>query len=54
MYADDVKLCLQYIDPAQGLALQSDLNAFQTWCMDNTSLQKKIMKYALKKTFVFR
>jgi len=41
MYADDVKLCLQYIDPAQGLALQSDLNAFQTWCMDNTSLQKK-------------
>jgi len=35
MYADDVKLCLQYNDPAQSLALQSDLNAFQTWCMDN-------------------
>jgi len=35
MYADDVKLCLQYNDPAQSLALQPDLNAFQTWCMDN-------------------
>jgi len=35
MYADDVKLCLQYNDPAQSLALQSDLNALQTWCMDN-------------------
>jgi len=35
MYADDVKLCLQYNDPAQILALQSDLNAFQTWCTDN-------------------
>jgi len=35
MYADDVELCLQYNDPAKSLALQSDLNAFQKWCMDN-------------------
>jgi len=35
MYADDVKLCLQYNNPAQSFALHSDLNAFKTWCMDN-------------------
>jgi len=34
MYADDVTLCLQYNDPAQSLALQSNPNAFQTWSMD--------------------
>jgi len=35
MYADDVKLCQQYYEPAQSLALQSDLNTFQSWCNDN-------------------
>jgi len=35
MYAYDVKLCQQYNERAQILALQSDLYAFQTWCNDN-------------------
>jgi len=36
MYSDDVKLFLQYNDPAQSLALQSDLNDFKhgAWIMN--------------------
>jgi len=35
MYAADVKLFLQYNDRTQSLALPSDINAFETWSMDN-------------------
>lgn len=35
MYADDVKLCLQYKDTSCHLDLQSDLDRFQIWCRDN-------------------
>jgi len=46
MNADDVRLCLQYNDPAQSLALQSDLNAFQTWYMDNKlGLVQSVLMY---------
>jgi len=33
MYADDVKLCLLYIE--SGFCLQSDINRFQEWCQYN-------------------
>jgi len=35
MYADDVKLCLQYKDNSCQFNLQCDLNNFQTWCFTN-------------------
>jgi len=35
MYADDVKLCLQYKDTSCHLDLQSHLDRFQIWCRDN-------------------
>lgn len=35
MYADDVKLCVQYKDVACQSDLQTDLDNFQTWCRVN-------------------
>ena len=35
MYADDVKLCVQYKDISFHSRLQSDLNSFQSWCCAN-------------------
>jgi len=45
MYADDVKLCLQYKDTSCHLDLQSDLDRFQIWCRDLNGSKCKVMTF---------